>query len=198
MEMERRAAGRVEVRAAGGDGAGMRIMGTPAVPYGALSDDLGGWREVIVPGAFDVVGQDIRSLWQHDATMVLGRTAAETMLLTDAEDGVYAEIEPPDTSWARDALVSIKRGDVSGFSFGFFVDEEQWVVTEREMVRRVLRGRLVEISPVTFPAYPQTSAELRDRVAAMRAQAVTVGNGQAARARRAARQRMLNVMEMVR
>lgn len=197
VEMERRAAGRVEVRAAGDNG-GKRIAGTPAVPYGVLSDDLGGWREVIVPGAFDILGKDIRSLWQHNPTMVLGRTAAETMLLTDAEDGVYAEIEPPDTSWARDALVSIERGDVSGFSFGFFVDEEQWVTTERELVRRVLRGKLVEISPVTFPAYPQTSAELRDRVAAMRAQAATVENGQAARARRAARQRTLNVMEKVR
>jgi hypothetical protein len=146
-----------------------RITGR-AVPYGELSEDMGGWREVIVDGAFDI-DRDIRSLWQHDPSRVLGRTVAGTMTLTADKRGIYPSIIPPDTQWAHDAMVSIRRGDVSGFSFGFYVAEDNWVVTGREVVRQVLRGELLEVSPVTFPAYPQTTAQVRDRAAALRAQA---------------------------
>ena len=146
-----------------------RIVGR-AVPYGELSLDLGGWREIIVAGAFEIADKDIRSLWQHQSSMVLGRTSAGTMTLTVDERGIYPDITPPNTTWAQDAMVSMKRGDVSGFSFGFMVDEDNWVVTGREIVRQVLRAQLIEVSPVTFPAYPTTSAQVRDRVAALRVQ----------------------------
>lgn len=146
-----------------------RIVGR-AVPYGELSEDMGGWREVIVDGAFGIDG-DIRSLWQHDPARVLGRTAAGTMTLTTDARGIYPTIVPPDTQWAQDAMVSLRRGDVSGFSFGFYVTEDNWVVTGKEIVRQVLRGDLLEVSPVTFPAYPTTSAQVRDRALALRAQA---------------------------
>lgn len=159
---------RLEIREAA-DGGPSRIVGR-AVPYGELSLDLGGFREIIVAGAFDIADKDIRSLWQHDSSMVLGRTSAGTMALTTDERGIYPDITPPDTQWARDAMVSLKRGDVSGFSFGFVVDEDNWVVTGREIVRQVLHAQLLEVSPVTFPAYPQTSAQVRDRVAALRVQ----------------------------
>ena len=155
-----------------------RIVGR-AVPYGELSLDLGGWREIIVPGAIDVADKDIRSLWQHDSSMVLGRTSAGTMTLTVDERGIYPDITPPNTTWAQDAMVSMKRGDVSGFSFGFYVDEDNWVVTGREIVRQVLRAQLIEVSPVTFPAYPTTSAQVRDQVAALREQAAPTPNSNA-------------------
>lgn len=196
-ELERRAwmDGRVELRAADGQ----RHIYQRAVPYGELSVDLGGWREVIVAGAFAVDGQDIRTLWQHDASQVLGRTVAGTLELREADDGVYAETVPPDTSWARDALVSIERGDVTGSSFGFYVDEDEWIISERDVVRRVKRGRLIEISPVTFPAYPTTSTSVRDKAAAMRAQSAVPDIAELqtqARARRAAaRKRQLEIME---
>lgn len=200
-EMERRAwtDGRVELRAAED---GRRRIVQRAVPYGELSVDLGGWREVIVAGAFAIDG-DIRALWQHDSAMVLGRTTAGTLSLRDDETGIYAESDPPDTSWARDALVSIERGDVTGSSFGFYVDEDEWILTEREVIRRVKRGTLVEVSPVTFPAYPTTSTSVRDRAAAMRAQSAAPipGTGQEqleqqARARQAARRRNLELLEV--
>ena len=168
MEMEMRAwpSCRLEIRESG-DGPS-RIVGR-AVPYGELSVDLGGWREVIVAGAFGIEG-DIRSLWQHDSALVLGRTAAGTMMLSADERGVHTDITPPNTTWAQDAMVSLKRGDVSSFSFGFVVEEDNWVVTGKEVVRQVLRGQLLEVSPVTFPAYPQTSAQVRDHAAALRGQ----------------------------
>lgn len=165
----------VELRAAED---GRRKILQRAVPYGELSVDLGGFREVIVAGAFPIDG-DIRALWQHKSEMVLGRTVAGTLALRSEDDGIYAESDPPDTSWARDALTSIERGDVTGSSFGFYADEDEWVLTEREVIRRVLRGRLVEVSPVTFPAYPQTSAAVRSHAAELRAQlAAGGGTGQ--------------------
>lgn len=204
-EMEKRAwmDGRVELRAAED---GHRKIVQRAVPYGELSVDLGGWREVIVAGAFAIDG-DIRALWQHDSAMVLGRTTAGTLSLRDDETGIYAETDPPDTSWARDAIVSIERGDVSGSSFGFYVDEDEWVLTEREVIRRVKRGTLVEVSAVTFPAYPTTSTSVRDRAAAMRAQSAApivtfipgtdqVQPEQLARARQAARRRTLELLQL--
>lgn len=194
-QMERRAwmDGRVEVRAAED---GRRRIVQRAVPYGELSVDLGGWREVIVAGAFEIDGQDIRALWQHDASRVLGRTMAGTLALTQNDTGIYAESDPPDTGWAHDALVSIERGDVTGSSFGFYVDEDEWVVSGDIVVRRVKRGTLLEVSPVTFPAYPQTSTQVRDQAAAMRAQLAPPGMddaGQQARARAAARRRRLEL-----
>lgn len=79
-----------------------------AVPYGELSVDLGGWREVIIAGAFAIDG-DITALWQHNSAMVLGRTTAGTLSLRDDKTGIYPETDPPDTSWARDAIVSIRK-----------------------------------------------------------------------------------------
>lgn len=194
-ELERRAwmDGLVELREADD---GKRRIYQRAVPYGELSVDLGGWREVIVAGAFPIDG-DIRALWQHESAMVLGRTIAGTLELRDDETGIYAESTPPDTGWARDALISIERGDVTGSSFGFYVDEDEWILTEREVIRRVKRGRLIEVSPVTFPAYPTTSTSVRDMAAAMRAQAgASDGSLElVTRARQAARRRKLEILE---
>lgn len=167
MDMELRAWPECQLEIRETDGIS-RIVGR-AVPFGELSVDLGGWREIIVAGAFDIDG-DIRSLWQHDSSRVLGRTTAGTMRLTADERGIYPDITPPNTTWAQDALVSLKRGDVSGFSFGFYVEEDNWVVAGKEIVRQVLRGQLLEVSPVTFPAYPTTSAQVRNQAQALRAQ----------------------------
>jgi hypothetical protein len=201
-EMEKRAwqAGRCEVRALED---GRRRIVQRAVPYGELSVDLGGWREVIVAGAFATDGEDIHALWQHRSDQVLGRTTTGTLRLQQDDTGIYSEIDPPDTQWARDALVSIERGDVDRSSFAFYTDEDEWLLTANEVIRRVKRGRLAEVSPVTFPAYPSTSTALRDKAAAMRAQAAA-GAGEPpadgreaaetqARARAAARRRRLEM-----
>lgn len=200
-DLERRAwMDRVEVRAAED---GRRRIVQRAVPYGELSVDLGGWRELIVAGAFEIEDQDIRALWQHDSSRVLGRTLAGTLALRSEIDGIYAESDPPDTSWARDALISIERGDVTSSSFGFYVDDDVWLLSGDEIIRRVKRGTLLEVSPVTFAAYPQTSAAVRDRVMAMRAQVITpdalqvererLEADQQARARGLARRRRLEM-----
>lgn len=176
-EERRYTTGAVELRARGD--AGQRIAGYGA-RFNVLSDDLGGFREIIDPGFFDeVMGDDVRALWQHDARYVFGRTGAGTLRLTVDELGLAYEADAPDTGWARDAIVSIERGDVTQSSFGFDVAEDAWEsLSDGTIIRRLLRaGALYDVSPVTFPAYPQTTATARDKASALRAQVETDEDG---------------------
>lgn len=143
-----------------------RIAGLAAV-YDSPSEPIGsaGFVEVIRPGAFSRAireAADVRALWQHDPAFVLGRTRAGTLRLAETSRGLEVEIDPPDTTWARDAIVSIARGDVTGMSFGFRVLEDEW--REREdgtLVREIHDLELYEVSPVTFPAYTRTEVFVR-------------------------------------
>lgn len=133
-----------------------------AVLYNTSSVDLGGWRERFAPGAFtDSLRDypDIFALWQHNTDQVLGRTAAGTLTINEDQNGIAFTIEPPDTQAGRDAVALIKRGDVSQMSFAFSVNENgsKWEKIDGVWVRTVLSARLYEVSPVTWPAYPQTS-----------------------------------------
>lgn len=156
----------VEVRA-GGDGAGPVIAGYAAV-FNSQSEDLGGFREVIRPGAFrkTVKESDIRALWNHDPNYVLGRKSAGTLSLREDDHGLAFEITPPDTSWARDLLVSIERRDVTQMSFGFTTVKDKWQRGDGgTQTRELVEVRLFDVSPVTFPAYPATEAGIRSLIA---------------------------------
>lgn len=147
------------------------IRGYGAV-FNQLSDDLGGFREMMAPGATEKALQeaDIRSLWNHDANYVLGRNRAGTLEIREDENGVFYDAVAPDTQWARDLVVSLKRGDVSQSSFGFRTVRDTWAQDDEGNVIRTLREvKLFDLGPVTFPAYPQTSSEARDRASAMAA-----------------------------
>jgi len=156
---------KVEVRAAS-DAAPSMISGYAAV-YNQMSVVLYGmFREIILPGAFTetIASDDIRSLWNHNADMVLGRNRNGTLRLREDDTGLFMEVDPPDTQAGRDAIVSVARGDVNQQSFMFDVQPEgdDWFEdAEGVIIRRLSRLRLYEVSPVTFPAYPQTSAEAR-------------------------------------
>ncbi|MCB0190634.1 MAG: HK97 family phage prohead protease [Anaerolineae bacterium] len=164
MKIERRII-TTEVRMVEGEDGTRTIRGHGAV-FNAMSEDLGGFREIIMPGAFsESLGDDVRGLFNHDPNLILGRTASQTMALVEDEDGLLYEIDPPDTQYARDLQVSIDRGDVSQSSFGFRALEESWRhPTEEEPlpVRVLHRVKLYDTGPVTFPAYPDTSAAVRD------------------------------------
>ena len=161
--------GRVELRQAA---SGARRIYGYAARFEELSEDLGGWREIIDPAFFDgVIANDVRALWQHDPSYVLGRTAAGTAWLTLDEAGLLYEAEPSAAQWAQDALASIERGDVSESSFSFMVAEDRWDVVGNVVIRRLLKAeRLYDVSPVTFPAYPTTSISVSQRAAELRAQ----------------------------
>lgn len=144
---------------------GARLTGYAAV-FNVYSQPLGGFREIIRPGAFrNALDSDVRALWNHDPNYVLGRTKNGTLRLTEDERGLAVEIDPPDTSWARDALESIRRGDVDQMSFGFRAVRERWRAEKGENVRELLEVELFDVSPVTFPAYQETTVQVRSLLA---------------------------------
>lgn len=164
MKTERRfTAGTLELRAAG-EGA-MPAIRAHAIVYGSLSDNLGGrnweWYEVVEPGAardsLADTAQDVVAHFNHDANMVLGRRAAGTLQVGEDERGVWFEVTPPDTTWARDLIASIERGDIRGCSFAFDALTERWEIQDGKEVRRLAKIRLGDVSVVTYPAYPATN-----------------------------------------
>lgn len=130
----------------------------------------GMFREVIMPGAFaDAVGaDDVRAQMNHDSNLILGRTGAGTLRLSEDAHGLRYEIDMPDTSYARDLMVSVQRGDVSQSSFMFDVPsstDETWDYAATKSgqlpLRQIHRVRLYDVSPVVFPAYDGTSVSAR-------------------------------------
>ena len=162
--IERRfTAGKVEIRA-GADGKSQTIRGYAAV-FESPSENLGGFIEVIAKGAFDdVLKDDVRALFNHDANLILGRTKSGTCTIGVDDTGLFYEITPADTQTARDLMVSLKRGDVDQSSFAFAVKREgqDWKDhpdNPAMMIRTIKKvAKLYDVSPVTYPAYPDTEA----------------------------------------
>ena len=154
------------VRAETPDSGPARIIGSAAV-FNMRSENLGGFREIIKPGAFDgVLGDDVRALFNHDPNYILGRTASNTLRLSVDDTGLLYDIEAPDTQTVRDMILApLKRGDVTQSSFQFTVarDGDYWYQDEEGIVvREVTRiARLFDVGPVTLPAYPDTNAASR-------------------------------------
>lgn len=144
-----------------------RIIGHAAV-FNSLSEDLGGFREQILPGAFTeaIEKDDVRALFNHDANFVLGRNRSKTLVLAEDARGLAIEITPPDTQTIRDLVLEpMRRGDISQMSFGFSVRPggQDWAVDdEGRTIRTLKRVRLFDVSPVTIPAYPETDVALRE------------------------------------
>lgn len=126
--------------------------------------------EEIAPGAFDgVMTDDVRALFNHDANFILGRTRSGTLKLELDAKGLAYTITPPDTQTVRDmVLAPLSRGDVSGSSFAFRVgrDGDDWR-KEGELVIRTIHKfeRLLDVSPVTYPAYDDSQAAQRSMMA---------------------------------
>jgi HK97 family phage prohead protease len=154
----------VEVR---GDGNGT-VAGYAAM-YGVETVIAGLFREQIAPGAFDAAlkgDDDVRALFNHDSNIVLGRTKSGTLRLSETKKGLRYDIDlNPEDPEALRVRAMIKRGDVSGSSFGFVVKADRWDEPKntRDLpLRTILEAELFDVSPVTFPAYPQTSVTARD------------------------------------
>lgn len=153
-----------EMRVAADEDGTKKIVGY-AAKFNQWSDDLGWFRESIAPGAFTetIKTADVRALFNHDPNIVLGRTKSGTLTLREDDTGLYMEVTPPDTQQARDLMTLIERGDVSQQSFAFRVIKESWKFGEgNEPDERTLEQvELFDVSPVTYPAYPDTSVALR-------------------------------------
>lgn len=146
-----------------------RIVGYAAM-FNVWSEDLGGFREMIKPGAFQgALLNDVRALVNHDPSLILGRTSSGTLFLNEDDIGLRVEIALPDTSYARDVVASVQRGDMDQMSFAFSVKRDDWMLSGDQIRRTILEiERLYDVSLVTYPAYPQTSAVVRSKIDAMR------------------------------
>jgi len=144
------------------DGDKPKIKGHAAV-FDKLSVSIMGFREKVSPGAFakSIQKSDIRALWNHNPDYVLGRKKSGTLSLEEDKKGLAIEISPPDTQWARDLMETIKRGDVDQMSFAFQVVRDSWDESGKENVRTLEEVELFDVSPVTYPAYPQTDVKVR-------------------------------------
>lgn len=133
--------------------------------FGANYDIAPGMSESVAQGAFSksLEGGDIRALANHDTTLVLGRTKAHTLELSEDSRGLFGKIHinPKDVD-AMNLYERVKRGDVSQCSFGFNVRDEESTISDNGDIHWTLKDLdLIEVSVCTFPAYEETNVQAR-------------------------------------
>lgn len=158
------------------EGAKFAVSGNPETPgditvrglaavFNQPSHDLGGFRTVLDPKAFDKVLAmpfDAHLVWDHDTRYTLARTTNGTLELQKIEGGIgfFARMAP--TSYAKDLQLLMERGDVDQCSFACLIGEDEWASDEDGNITRTLFS-LDEVTDVTIcaqGAFPQTSASL--------------------------------------
>ena len=147
------------------DNGNLSIEGYFAV-FNSIYQIAPGLSESIAPGAFDnTLSGDIRALINHDTTLVLGRTKANTLQLRTDAHGLWGHIDinPNDTD-AMNLYNRVQRGDVDQFSFGFNILNEETDFREDGSVHWTIKEvELFEVSPCTFPAYEETNIAARTK-----------------------------------
>jgi len=157
---------KVEKRAAATDGApeDFVVQGYAAI-FNSPTTIHNYFREEILPGAFDdVLGDDIRALFNHDPNKILGRTAAKTLEVGIDAKGFWYRYTTPDYTYAQDLAKAIERGDISESSFAFRVAETLWHQYENDELdlRQIVKfEKIYDVSPVTYPAYADTTVAKR-------------------------------------
>ena len=153
-------------------------VGGYAAVFNSLSQDLGGFREVIRRGAFQSTiagGADVRFLINHDG-LPLARTKSGTLRLAEDDRGlrIDATLDPTDPDVQR-LVPKMKRGDLSQMSFGFRTLKDAWRQEGADQIRELHSVDLFDVSAVTYPAYQATEVALRS-LAASRGVVVPVGD----------------------
>lgn len=171
-ELEQRAFN-FEIRAEQSDELGNIITGRPIV-YNSKTN-MGCYDEIIAQGALTNTDlTDVRFLVNHDISKIpLARSRRNngnsTMLLSTDNDGMFIRVtlDTENNSEARALYSAVQRGDISGMSFMFSIDEEEWTDLESDHPTRTITdiGTVVEVSAVTFPAYDSTEIEARSKAA---------------------------------
>jgi HK97 family phage prohead protease len=155
------------------DGAEREYVVGYAAKFGVLSLDLGDFVERLDPGAFAIVAErrgrrrplETRALWNHDPNYPLARYPGTLKLSVD-DVGLRYEFPVPDTSYGRDIASNIQAGIVKGSSFSFTVPQggDSWAVEDGRSVRTIQRiDSLLDVGPVTFPAYPDADVKVAQR-----------------------------------
>lgn len=150
---------------------GTRMLTGYAAVFNSRTE-IKGWfssfTEEIAPGAFvrAISEDDVRALFNHDSSQVLGRSTSGTLRLSEDKKGLRFEIDLPDTQAGRDIATLVSREDITGNSFAFDVIGEEWEDKDKDVPhRRLTELRLYDVGPVTYPAYSETSIEVSKRTA---------------------------------
>ena len=158
-------AAKPELRQAdGSDGALPDIVGYPAV-FNRESEDLGGFIEIIEPGAFARAlrnSPDVVALKNHNYDLIFGRRGVN-MVLTEDDKGLRMDVSPVDTAMYRGVVEDIGADLLTAQSFGFRVARDEWENLQDGTARRIILEfeELYDVSVVAMPAYPDTSVALR-------------------------------------
>ena len=164
---------RVESRSEDGAGESRWIVGY-AAKFGVNSLEIDGeFIERIAPDAFGIVAErrgrkkplETRALWNHDPNYPLARFP-DTLKMNVDEIGLRYEFRVPDTTYGRDLAANIEANIVRGSSFSFQIAPggEAWSVEDGRSVRTVTRiDTLIDVGPVTFPAYPDADVKVAKR-----------------------------------
>ena len=136
-----------------------------AAVYNSDSENMGGFFEQIAPGAFrDVMGDDVRAYLNHDENRLLGRVSSGTLTISSDDRGLYYEVKMPNTTYAKDLIELMKRGDINQSSFAFLIGDDYWEERNGETYRIITKiSRLLDVSPVAQPAYPDATSEITTR-----------------------------------
>ena len=153
-----------EFRMEGTEHNGNTIRGYAAV-YNSDSEWMGGFYEQIERGAFDdVLNDDVRAYFNHDENLLLGRVSSGTLRIGTDARGLFYEVDLPNTTYANDLVELMKRGDVNQSSFAFLIDADRWEQRDGKTYRIIEKiSRLLDVSPVAQPAYPDATSELKKR-----------------------------------
>lgn len=121
--------------------------------------------ERLSPRAFDetLKRDNVFAFYQHSSAMPLGSTEAGNLRLSTDSTGLHYELELPEVSYANDVRQLVASGVLTGMSFGFKPGKDSWAVAPdgRQIRTHESVERLIEISPVSLPAYEGTSIALR-------------------------------------
>lgn len=133
--------------------------------------DLGKYDEIISPEALANTDlRDVRFLVNHNTDMIpLARSRNNnensTMQMTVGAEGmeIRVDLDTENNAEAKSLYSAVNRGDISGMSFMFMVDEDKWEDVESDHPTRTILviSKVFEVSAVTFPAYEQTSIQAR-------------------------------------
>lgn len=151
------------------EGTASRTIVGYAAKFESWSDPIMGWfREKIARGAFDGCDlSDVIMCFNHNTDSILARTTSGTLRLEVDDVGLRFAFEAPNTTSGSDMLELVRRGDVSKCSFRFGVAQDEWQYTDEKNglamdERTILKfSRVVDVSLVVFPAYPETEASVR-------------------------------------
>ena len=136
-----------------------------AIVFDSPSVDFGGWREIIDPEALEL-DEDLYLDFDHDSARILGRASNGTLSVEVGPEGLDFEAEPPKTTWAADVAEMLRGGYVRGCSFAFRCLDDDVQRVEGELVRVVKRAHVYALTVTGVPAYPATTAKVRDRMKA--------------------------------